>query len=327
MHEVRRVLLTGATGFVGRHLAPALTAAGLTVRRTSRTAAQARPEQPDCEWVEFDARDSNSVQDALDGCDAAFYLLHGVGSTPDYPAVEAHAAESFARAARYASLRRLVYLGGVAPRGTVSRHLQSRLQTGAILRESGVPTIELRASMIVGHGSSSFEMVRNLATRVPVLPQPVWLLYRSCPVAIDDVVVALLATVLLPELHDEWYDLPGPEQLSHRNVILRVASLLGHSLRLLPVPDFDLRPLLRRLGPLTGISPDLAAELLDGLRSDLVPEPGHSIWPRLPWVRRRGFDAAVHDALLDRSSPQSPSTRTRDRLIRAAEDVRRRVHP
>jgi uncharacterized protein YbjT (DUF2867 family) len=327
MHELGRVLLTGATGFVGRHLGPALEAAGVTVRRTSRTAARARREQPDCEWAQLDPRDADSIRAALSGCDSACYLLHGVGSTPDYPAEEARAAEWFAQAARRANLRRLVYLGGVAPRGAVSRHLHSRLQTGRILRESGVPSVELRASMIIGHGSSSFEMVRNLATRLPVLPQPDWLLYRSCPVAIDDVVVALVATLLLPELDDDWYDLPGPEQLSHRNVVLRVASLLGQNLRMLPVPDLDLRPILRRLGPLTGIAPDLAAELLDGLRSDLVPEPGHSIWPHLPWARRRGFDAAVHDALLDRSCQQSPSPRTRDRLIRAAQDVRRRVHP
>ncbi len=326
MHEARRVLLTGATGFVGRHLGPALTAAGLTVVRASRSVARARRAQPDCEWVELDLRDDDSIRDALSECDAAYYLLHAVGATSDYPVEEAQTAERFARAARHANLRRLVYLGGVAPRGTVSRHLHSRLQTGRILRQSGVPTVELRASMIVGHGSQSFELVRNLAARVPVLPQPDWLLFRSCPVAIDDVVVALLATLLLPELRDDWYDLPGPEQLSHRNVMLRVASLLGHTLRMLPVPDLELRPALRWLGPLTGISPDLAAELLEGLRSDLVPESGHSIWPHLPWARRRGFDATVHDALLDRSCPQSPSPRTQARLIRAAQDVRQRVH-
>src|SRR5690606_4808554 len=145
----------------------------------------------------------------------------------DYPEREARAAEAFARAAEWAGLSRMIYLGGMAPEGEPSRHLASRLRTGAVLRGSRVPTVELRASMIVGAGSASWRICRDLALRLPAMILPRWLASRTQPVAIADVVAALVAALELDVSHAADYDLPGPEILTIREVLERTARLAG----------------------------------------------------------------------------------------------------
>ena len=171
-----RVLLTGATGFVGRHLYPALLAAGCRVRCATRNVGQARRAHPDREWVHFDVERPDIVRAALEGCDAAFYLIHGMGQGADYPEREARSADNFVRAAEASGVRRIVYLGGVAPSGArASKHLASRHRTGELLRAGAVSVIELRAAMIIGAGSASWTMVRDLAARLPAMVLPSWL--------------------------------------------------------------------------------------------------------------------------------------------------------
>jgi uncharacterized protein YbjT (DUF2867 family) len=264
--------------------------------------------------VTLDVHDQGSVRRALAGCDAAYYLVHGLREGRGYPAREAAAAVRFAATARRSSVRRLVYLGGVQPRGEVSPHLRSRLRTGQILRERFDHTVELRASMIVGQGSAGFALVRELAVRAPALPQPQWLLNRSCPVAIDDVVVALLAALLLPSLPAGSYDVPGPECLSHRNVVLRVAAQLGRPLRMVALPALSPRWCARGAALLTGVDRKLAEQLLLGLQSDLAPQRPRTLWHYLPHHSLRPFDRAVADALADERSAALPSAATRERL-------------
>jgi uncharacterized protein YbjT (DUF2867 family) len=302
-----RALVTGASGFVGRHLAPALAEVGVEVRRAAR--------RPEAGWVALDVDDPASVAAALAGCDAAFYLVHHLATGGDYAEREASAAAGFARAARRASLRRLVYLGGVEPRGKVSPHLQSRLVTGRILRSEFPETVELRAAMVIGRSSASFELVRSLVGRTPVVLQPPWLGNRSCPVAIDDVVVALIAGL---DVAPGCYDVPGPEWVSHRELLLRVATLLGKRLRLPAVPAFPPRWAARIAASFTRVDRALCERLLAGLDSDLVPAGGGSLWDALPGHRLRPLDAAIHDALLDEGCTQIPSPRTRARLSRLA---------
>ena len=144
----RRVLLTGATGFVGRHLEVALAETNWEVRRATRD--RRRAAEPG--WAYLDVEDASSIEPALEGCDAAIYLIHSIDNTSDYPEREARSAEAFRDAAERAGVQRIIYLGGVAPATRPSRHLASRLHTGEILRAGRVSTIELRCSMIIGAG-------------------------------------------------------------------------------------------------------------------------------------------------------------------------------
>jgi uncharacterized protein YbjT (DUF2867 family) len=224
----RRILVTGATGFVGSAVRPALLAARWQVRALTRRKDGRGVHRTDAvEWVEGDVADEAGMTRALRGCAAALYLVHGMGDGADFHAKEVAAARSFARAVAAAGVRRVVYLGGVSPRTGESEHLQSRREVGAALRAGTVPTIELRASMIIGHGSLSWLIVRDLAARLPLMVLPSWLQSRSQPVAIDDVVVALVRALELPGQASAAYDLPGPEVLSGEEILDATARALG----------------------------------------------------------------------------------------------------
>lgn len=236
---VGAILLTGATGFVGSALHPALARRG-PVRCLTRDAARARARLLRLDWVEGDVADEAACARALDGCSAAFYLVHSIGEQGDFRRREVEAARRFARAADGAGLRRIVYLGGVAPAALASEHLRSRLEVGEALRAGPVLTVELRASMIIGHGSLSWLIVRDLAARLPVMVLPRWLRSRTEPVAIEDVVVALTGALELPLEASAWFDLPGPEVLSAEQILVETARAMG-----LPPPLRFSVPVLR----------------------------------------------------------------------------------
>lgn len=286
----RTLLLTGATGFVGLAAYPALVAAGWEVRCLSRNAQKARARWPEREWVTGDVADPADCARALEGCDAALYLVHGMGEGGDYHEREVAAAMTFAAAASAAGVARIVYLGGVAPAGAGgSEHLQSRRDVGQALRDGPVTTIELRASMIVGHGSLSWLMVRDLAARLPFMVLPSWLKSRTQPVAIDDVVGALLGGLELPAAESAWYDIPGPQTLSGKEILERSAEVMG-----LRRPSMVEVPLLTpRLSSLwvrfvTRAQWSVAREVVVGLTEDLLARDerfwelsGHG--PRVPF--------------------------------------------
>ena len=183
----QRVLLTGATGFIGRNLYRPLEAAGYDVRCLTRKLEEAQGLWPERQWVRGDIGDPGRLPSAMEGCDFAFYLVHGMGShRPGWAEEELRWARNFAQAAEQAGVSRIVYLGGVAPQGTPSEHLLSRLNTGEALRAGQVPCLELRAGMIIGPGSASWTIVRDLAARLPAMVLPAWLEYRSEPVAVDE---------------------------------------------------------------------------------------------------------------------------------------------
>src|SRR6478735_10875589 len=221
------LLLTGATGFVGNAVRPGLAAKGWRVRCLTRDVARARRRLPAVDWVEGDVGDAASSARALDGCRAAIYLVHGIGEGTDYHQREVAAATTFSQAADAAGVERIVYLGGVAPAGQGSEHLRSRLEVGETLRAGPVKTIELRASMIVGHGSLSWLIVRDLAARLPVMVLPQWLKSRTQPVAIGDVVIALVRALELPLAASASFDIPGPLALSGKEILEETARVLG----------------------------------------------------------------------------------------------------
>lgn len=223
-----KVLVTGATGFVGRNVWPSLEREGHEVVGLTRDAARAHDRWPEREWRQGDVADEERTAAALSGCDGAYYLVHGMAEgRGEFETRELDAARSFARAAARAGVRRIVYLGGIAPYHRVSEHLRSRLRVGEALRQGPVPAIELRASMIVGHGSLSWLMVRDLAARLPAMVLPRWLKSRTQPLAIQDVVAALTAAMGVPVAGGAWFDLPGPETLSGRAILERTAEAMG----------------------------------------------------------------------------------------------------
>jgi uncharacterized protein YbjT (DUF2867 family) len=294
----RRVFLTGATGFVGGSVLPALVAAGWRVRCLTRNAAAARRRQPDQEWIEGDVTSGHSLEHSLDGCQGALFLVHGMGQAADFERTERDGARLFSLAAARAGVQRLVYLGGVAPAsGEPSPHLRSRLQVGTVLREGATPTIELRASMIVGHGSLSWQIVRDLAARLPLMVLPAWLNTRTQPVAIEDVVTALVRALDLPPSGSQSFDLPGPEVLSGRQILDQAAEAMG-----LRVPwKLELPVLTPRLSSLwvrfvTGARWPVAREVVQGLTNDLLARDDR-YWSLIAHARRLRFAEAARRAL------------------------------
>lgn len=292
------VVVAGASGFVGRNLLPALRAAGHTVRAGSRDPARAAARAPDTAWVHLDVEDPRSVRAALAGADVLVYLVHQLaaghgGSIADH---EERTASIVASAAEAAGLRRIVYLGGPAPQGPASPHLLARLRTGAVLRAGAVPCVELRASMIVGADSESWLICRDLALRLPVMVLPRWTATRSAPIGIDDVVFALADAVDRPVDGSVAEDLPGPEVLSGRQILERIAAHAGIRTRMIPVPM--LTPSLSSLWLrfVTRADYAVARQLVDGLRYDLVPS-SDGWWRRVPEHARVPFDEAVARAL------------------------------
>ena len=291
----RPILITGATGFVGRRLVSALLEEGESVRCGSRRPERARQKEPRATWVPFDLEDDGQVRAALEGSRAAVYLVHLMADGAGYAQREREAASGFAKAAAAAGLERIIYLGGVAPQGKPSAHLQSRLDTGEILRAGTVPTIELRAGMIIGEGSESWKICRDLAVRLPFMLLPRWLRSRSQPVAIDDVITALLATLERPISQSELFDLPGPEVLSAEEILVRAAGLRGLKPRTIALPIITPRLSSYWLKLISGADYMVAKQLVHGLVHDLLPSE-RSFWDELPNHSRLSFDDAVRRA-------------------------------
>lgn len=296
--HARTLLLTGATGFVGQAVYPALVAAGWTVRCASRDPVAAARRWPDRTWVGLDVSNPASVSRALESCDAALYLVHGMAShAGNYRDAELTQARLFSESAAAAGLQRIVYLGGVAAPRDASEHLRSREEVGAVLRAGAVPTLELRASMIIGHGSLSWLMVRDLAARLPVMVLPRWLKSRTQPVAIDDVVVALVRGLDVPLPESQWCDIPGPDTLSGRDILERTARMLGvRQPLMISVPFLSPRLSSHWVRFVTRAEWAVAREVVVGLKTDLLATSG-DYWHRIGHDHLLDFDAAAQRAI------------------------------
>jgi uncharacterized protein YbjT (DUF2867 family)/membrane protease YdiL (CAAX protease family) len=294
------ILLTGATGFVGRYAHDALVRAGWSVRCATRNVAEARRRWPERSWVRMQVGDPLSVREALTGCRAALYMIHGMASHgSDFREAEIHQARTFADAAAAAGLERIVYLGGVAAPRDASEHLRSREEVGETLRAGSVLTVELRASMIVGHGSLSWLMVRDLAARLPVMILPRWLASRTEPVSIADVVSALAGALELELEESAWFDIPGPELLSGREILERTADALGvRRAGMIEVPFLTPRLSSHWVRFVTRAEWSVAREVVVGLKTDLIAEDD-GFWKRIGQGSRMSFDDAARAALAD----------------------------
>ncbi|WP_329131601.1 SDR family oxidoreductase [Streptomyces sp. NBC_00670] len=298
-------LVTGATGYIGGRLVPELLDAGARVRALARSPGKLRdhPWAGDVEVVQGDVTDAASVAAALDGVDVAYYLVHALGTGRDFERTDREAARTFGERARAAGVRRLVYLGGLTPAGVpeeeLSPHLRSRAEVGRILLDSGVPTTVLRAAVILGSGSASFEMLRYLTERLPVMVTPSWVHTRIQPIGVRDVLRALVAAGRMPADVSRAFDLGGPDVLTYRDMMLRYARIAGLPRRLiLPVPLLTPGLSSHWVGLVTPVPAALARPLTESLRHEVVCRE-HDIERYLPPAPGRpvGFDEAVRLAL------------------------------
>src|SRR3954447_1336277 len=270
----RTALVTGASGYVGGHVVPRLLEEGWKVRvlTRSRHSLDDRPWIHHVEVAEGDVSSRDDMVEALGGVDAAWYLVHSMDDQPDFQERDRAAATQFAEAAKQAGVTRIVYLGGLHPDDEVlSPHLASRVEVGRIFLDSGVPTAVLQAAVVLGDGSASFDMLRYLTTRLPVMVAPKWLENRIQPIAIDDVVTLLVGAGSLPPEINRTFDIGGPEVLTYREMIARLSDRTGRRRPfVVTVPVLTPRLASHWVGLVTPISAGLAKPLVGSLVHEVV---------------------------------------------------------
>ena len=297
-------LVTGATGYVGGRLVPQLLAQGFRVRVLARHPERLRdvPWAGDVEIVPGDAMDALSLTTAMDGVDVAYYLLHSLQEGEGLEDAERRMAQAFATAAASGSVRRIVYLGGLAPdipARDMSAHMRSRAGVGDVLRSSGLSIVELRAAVIIGSGSASFEMMRYLTERLPAMVTPRWVRSRTQPIAIRDVLRYLVAAATLPSDVSRAFDIGGPEVLTYEQMMHRYAAAAGLRRRII-LPINVLSPSLSShwINVVTPVPKAIARPLVESLKHDAVCRE-HDIAQYVPDPPEGllTFDAAVRIAL------------------------------
>lgn len=296
------VAVTGVTGYVGGRLVPELLAAGYRVRAVARRPERlrGRPWYDAVEVAQADAGDADQIRAALDGVDVAYYLIHSLGSGRRFEQRDRSTALTFGRAARDAGVGRVVYLGGLSPDvEDLSPHLASRKEVGEILLASGVPTTVLRAAVVLGSGSASFEMMRYLTERLPAMTVPRWVENRIQPIAIRDVLRYLVGSAAMPADVNREFDIGGPEVLTYRDMMQRYAAAAGLPRRVI-VGVGVLTPRLSSLwvGLVTPVPSGIARPLVESLVHEVVCTE-HDIAAHVPDPPDGliGFDRAVQLAL------------------------------
>lgn len=267
----RRVLLTGGTGYVGGRLLASLDPDRYRIRCLARRPEAMRARAPEgVEVVGGDVLDETSLDAAMEGVDIAYYLVHSMGSSGSFEREDRKAATSFANAAARAGVRRLIYLGGLGDAPDLSAHLASRQEVGRILRDGSVPTIELRASIVIGSGSLSFEMIRALVERLPIMVTPRWVEVLAQPIGIEDVIAYLAEALEAPDEVHGIFEIGGPERMSYMELMHEYADQRGLTRRMIPVPLLTPRLSSLWLGLVTPIYARIGRKLIDSLRNETV---------------------------------------------------------
>lgn len=265
------VLITGATGYVGRRLLAALEAEGQPVRCLVRNPKRLTSTLPSTEVLQGDARNAENLAQAMKGVETAYYLMHSMESQGDFAAVERQTAQHFAQAARTAGVKRVIYLGGLGTDGAdLSPHLSSRHEVGEILRRDGPATIEFRAAIIIGSGSLSFQIIRALVERLPIMITPRWVDTPTQPIAIGDVIAYLLAARHIPLDGSRVFEIGGPQQVSYGQLMREYAKQRGLRRWMIPVPVLTPRLSSLWLALVTPVYAKVGRKLIEGLRNPTV---------------------------------------------------------
>ena len=275
-HPTQRVILTGATGYVGGRLAPRLLDAGYHVRCLARSPMKLRArrwaDHPNLSIAQSDLSDERSLAELLAGYDVAYYLVHSMRSSNSYSDVDNQLATNFARAAKQAGVKRIVYLGGLGETGdNLSEHLRSRCDVGEVLSNHGVPVTILRAAMIIGSGSASFEILRYLVERLPIMITPKWVTTESQPISIIDVLHYLEQCMETPETTGMTIDIGGSEVITYRRLMdIMAEELKLKKRRIIPVPVLTPRLSSYWIHIVTPVGARIARPLAEGLTNRVV---------------------------------------------------------
>ncbi len=320
--ESKLVLVTGVTGYIGGRLVPQLIKAGYQVRVLVRdqNRLQGRTWLDQVEVVEGDVLDPASLLGLMSGVTSAYYLIHSMSSSMDFAQRDLQAARNFGEAARANAVERIIYLGGLGdPEADLSKHLRSRQQTGEALRESGVPVTEFRAAIVVGSGSVSFEMIRYLTERVPIMVCPRWVFTRVQPIAIDDVLDFMVAALIKPESAGKIIEIGGSDVLTYGDMMMGYAKVRGLRRWLLSVPVLTPRLSSYWVHLVTPIPASIARPLIDGLRNEVIVRDNVAD-DLFPEVKPMDYQSAVSLALSDLEARQV-ETSWSDALVNSQGDI------
>ena len=292
----RLVFLTGGTGYVGGRLLRALEERGINLRCMARLPEVLKSRvAKTTEIVQGDALLPDTLISALEGVDTAYYLVHSMGSAGDFEEQDRLAALNFAEAAKIAGVRRMIYLGGLGRDDELSRHLSSRQEVGQILRDSGVLTIEFRASIIIGSGSLSFEMIRALVEKLPVMITPRWVRVKAQPIAIEDVLSYLSEALDLETESSRIFEIGGPDQVSYEELMKEYAYQKGLRRWVIPVPVLTPRLSSLWLGLVTPVFARIGKKLLNSVKNTTIVEDQTAL--KVFKCRPRGISQAMREAL------------------------------
>ena len=316
------VLVTGATGYVGGRLAPRLLEAGFRVRVLARDPArlQGREWLDRVEVARGDVLKAESLLAAMASVEVAYYLIHSMSDTADFHQRDLAAAGNFAQAARAAGVRRIIYLGGLGdPDADLSHHLRSRQETGQALRAAGVPVTEFRSAIVVGSGSVSFEMVRYLTERIPLMICPRWVYTRAQPISIGNVLDYLIAALSAPDSAGQIVEIGGTDVLTYGQMMTGYAEVRGLRRRLLPVPVLTPRLSSYWVHLVTPIPAAIARPLIQGLRNEVIvrDDAARRLFPTVDPIDYR---TAVRHALADLDA-RSVETAWSDALVTSLGDT------
>jgi uncharacterized protein YbjT (DUF2867 family) len=322
MKTSKIVLVTGATGYVGGRLVPSLLKSGYTVRVLVRDASrlQGRSWQHQVEVCVGDVLEPETLGNAMLNVEIAYYMIHSMMDSDEFHERDLQAANNFGSAARQAGVQRIIYLGGLGePEEDLSKHLRSRQQTGEVLRESGVPVTEFRAAIIVGSGSISFEMIRYLTERLPVMICPQWVFTRVQPISISDILQYLVKAIDTPESVGKIIEIGGDEVMTYGEMMTEYASVRGLNRHLIPVPVLTPRLSSHWVHWITPIPSEIAAPLIEGLRNEVIMRDTQAA-QLFPGIKPIGYREAVERAL-NRLQAGSIESRWSDSLASSQGDA------
>lgn len=303
------MLVTGATGYVGSRLVPALAEAGHTALAASRSGTESFPWDVEVETREFDIGDDDLVASAVEGVDAVIYLVHSMDSK-DFERKDREAAERMSSACQRAGVERIVYLSGLVPEGELSAHLRSRYEVEQVFINGPVPTVVLRAAMIIGAGSTSYELLRRLSQRVPIFtPVPTWMRSNIQPIAVEDVVHLVKRALSVEPPLNAHFDVGGEDVLDYLELLALFAQVAGLRRVQVVIPGLPHRVVSRASALIARMPRTEVSNLIESLRQDMVCkdysvrdvllEPGYDYVPigeaLLRSLDRRGHAGTAHE--------------------------------